>query len=300
MFQMYGVVPPMITPFQENGEVDFHGLRTLVGFLSENVDGLFINGSYGGGVLMTEEERKLVTETTVNTLGGKIPVIAQVGTADSLSAGRLTEHAVQSGVAAVASVGPFYFKHNKDQILFYFDALVKAAKGRVPVYVYNNPQFQGYEMDLNVISDLKEKVGVNGIKDATFDIQAMAKYIRLLKSDTFDVALGTEAMWLPACVLGCRAFIPGIANAFPEICRKMFEEGISGNYEECRKTQFEVNEMREIMYLARSTQLAIYAMLEIRGILKCYPRAPFIPATDKEKVQIRNRLQELGLLEGTH
>lgn len=299
MFQMYGVVPPMITPFQENGEVDFQGLRTLVKFLAENVDGLFINGSYGGGVLMTEEERKMVTEITVNTAGGRIPVISQVGTADSLSAERLTEHAAQSGVSAVASVGPFYFKHNKDQILFYFDALVKAAKGRVPVYVYNNPQFQGYEMDLDVISDLKEKVGVNGIKDATFDIQAMAKYIRLLKSDTFDVALGTEAMWLPACVLGCRAFIPGIANAFPEICRKMFEEGISGDYEKCRKTQFEVNEMREIMYLARSTQLAIYAMLEIRGILKCYPRAPFIPATDKEKAQIRNRLQELGLLEGT-
>ena len=58
MYQMYGVVPPMITPFQENGAVDFDSLKTLVNFLSEHVDGLFINGSYGGGVLMTEEERK--------------------------------------------------------------------------------------------------------------------------------------------------------------------------------------------------------------------------------------------------
>lgn len=300
MFQMYGVVPPMITPFCENGEVDYEGLKTLAGFLSEEVDGLFINGSYGGGVLMTEEERKRVAEVTVNTAGGRVPVIVQVGTADSLSAGRLTEHAVQNGAAAVASVGPFYFKHNKDQLLYYFDALVKAAKGRAPVYVYNNPQFQGYMMDLDVISDLKEKTGVSGIKDATFDIQMMAKYMRLLKSDSFDVALGTEAMWLPACVLGCKAFIPGIANAFPEICRKMFKEGIEGDYEACRKTQFEVNEMREIMYLARSTQLAIYAMLEIRGILKCYPRAPFIPATEEEKAQIRGRLKELSLLGGSY
>lgn len=151
-------------------------------------------------------------------------------------------------------------------------------------------------MDLKLIRRLKEEVGVQGIKDATFDIMMHANYLRLFKSDTFDVALGTEAMWLSACVLGCRAFIPGIGNAFPEICRKMYEEGVSGNYENCRKTQFEVNEMREIMYLARSTQLAIYAMLEIRGIIKAYPRAPFIPATEKEKIAIRGRLHALNLL----
>ena len=296
MYQMYGVVPPMVTPFQENGEVDYDALRTLVTFLKEHVDGLFINGSYGGGVLMTEEERRQVAEVTVKTAEGKIPVTVHVGTADSLSAARLVDHAAGCGATAVAAVGPYYFKHSKEEILRYFEALVKAAQGRVPVYVYNNPQFQGYPMELDVIRDLKEKVGVSGVKDATFDIQNMAKYMRLLKSDTFDVALGTEAMWLSACVLGCTAFIPGIANAFPEICKKMFQEGMAGDFEACRKTQFEVNEMREIMYLARSTQLAIYAMLDIRGIVTCYPRAPFIPATDEEKAHIRSRLNQLGLL----
>ena len=265
-------------------------------FLKEHVDGLFINGSYGGGVLMTEEERRQVAEVTVKTAEGKIPVTVHVGTADSLSAARLVDHAAGCGATAVAAVGPYYFKHSKEEILHYFEALVKAAQGRVPVYVYNNPQFQGYPMELDVIRDLKEKVGVSGVKDATFDIQNMAKYMRLLKSDTFDVALGTEAMWLSACVLGCKAFIPGIANAFPEICKKMFQEGMAGDFEACRKTQFEVNEMREIMYLARSTQLAIYAMLDIRGIVTCYPRAPFIPATDEEKAHIRSRLNQLGLL----
>lgn len=296
MFQMYGVVPPMITPFQQNGEVDYNSLKTLVNFLSENVDGLFINGSYGGGALMTEDERKAVAETTIQTAAGRVPVVVHVGTADSLSASRLVDHAASNGADAVAAVGPYYFKHNKDEICHYFDALVKAANGRIPVYVYNNPQFQGYPMELDVIRTLKEKVGVSGVKDATFDIQAMAKYMRLLKDDTFDVALGTEAMWLSACALGCKAFIPGIANAFPEICRKMFQEGISGDYEACRKTQFEVNEMRDIMYLARSTQLAIYAMLEIRGIVSCFPRAPFIPANDEEKANIKARLQQLGLV----
>ena len=295
MFQMYGVVPPMITPFLENGELDLGSLRTLVSFLRENVDGLFINGSYGAGVMMTEEERKKTAEVTIEEAAGKIPVIVHVGTADSLSASRLAEHAAKNGAAAVAAVGPYYFKHTREDILSFYDSLVKAA-GETPVYVYNNPQFQGYLMDLSLIKDLKEKVGVRGVKDATFDIQAMAKYMRLLKDENFDVALGTEAMWLSACVLGCKAFIPGIANAFPEICEKMFKEGIEGDFENCRKTQFEVNEMRDIMYLARSTQLAIYAMLEIRGVVKCYPRKPFISAGESEKEHIRERLKELNLI----
>ena len=296
MFKMNGVVPPMITPFKANGDVDYDSLKQLVAFLKENVNGLFITGSYGCGAMMSEDERKSVLETVIKEVGGKIPVIVQVGTTNCKSTVALTKHAVEVGADAVSAVGPYYYKYEQASICKFYEEIVKAAGGKTAVYVYNNPQFQGYPMDLKLITKLKNEVGVNGIKDATFDIMAHANYMRKLKDDKFDVALGTEAMWLPACVLGCRAFIPGIGNAFPEICQKMYEEGVAGKIDECRKTQFEVNELRDIMYLARSTQLAIYAMLEIRGIIKAYPRAPFIPATDEEKAAIKARLINLGLL----
>ena len=295
MFRMKGVIPPMITPFTKDGDVDYAALKTLTGFLKNEVDGLFITGSYGSGVMMTEEERMKVTEAVLHEVGGKIPVIAMVGTADSCSVKRLTEHAVKSGVSAVTAVGPYYFKHGGDAVCRYYADIVDTAEG-TPVYVYNNPQFQGYPMDLALLKRLKAETGVAGMKDATFNIMEHAVYQRVLKDEKFDVALGTEAMWLSARVLGCEAFIPGLGNAFPEICRKMYQEGMSGDYEACRSTQFQVNEMRDIMYLARSTQLAIYAMLEIRGIIKAYPRAPFIAASEEEKTAIRNRLQAIDLL----
>lgn len=295
MFRMKGVIPPMITPFTKDGDVDYSALKTLSAFLKEEVNGLFITGSYGSGVMMTEEERMKVTEAVLHEVGGKIPVIAMVGTADSCSVKRLTEHAVKSGVSAVTAVGPYYFKHGGDAVCRYYADIVDTAEG-TPVYVYNNPQFQGYPMDLALLKRLKAETGVAGMKDATFNIMEHAVYQRVLKDEKFDVALGTEAMWLSARVLGCEAFIPGLGNAFPEICRKMYQEGMSGDYEACRSTQFQVNEMRDIMYLARSTQLAIYAMLEIRGIIKAYPRAPFIAASEEEKTAIRNRLQDMDLL----
>lgn len=293
MFKMKGVVPPMITPFDEKGNVDYKGLETLVGYLRENVDGLFITGSYGAGALMNLEERKKVAEITQKTAGGKIPVITMVGTTNDRDSVELAKHSELIGASAVASVGPYYFKHNEDSILSFFSSLVNAVN--IPVYVYNNPNFQGYPMNLELIKKLKD-IGVKGIKDATFDIITHAVYQRVLKDENFDVVLGTEAMWLSARVLGCEAFIPGLANAFPEICRKMYHEGMANDYETCRNTQFLVNEIRDIMYLAKSTQLAVYAMLDIRGILTAYPRKPFIPATKEEKEKIRKALLKAGMI----
>jgi dihydrodipicolinate synthase/N-acetylneuraminate lyase len=76
----------------------------------------------------------------------------------------------------------------------------------------------------------------------------------------------------------------------------MYQEGIINNFGACRQTQFKVNELREIMYLAKSTQLAVYAMLEIRGIVKSYPRSPFVSATKKEKKEIKKYLSKMELI----
>lgn len=293
MNKMYGVVPPMITPFKMNGDLDVGGLKTLVQFLSKNVDGLFITGSYGGGPLMSIDERKMVVEVTMDTISGDIPVIPMVGTTNTKDSVELAIHAEERGAWAVAAVGPYYFSHKEDELIQFYTDLIESVK--IPVYLYNNPGFQGYPIGIETLKKLKQR-GLAGIKDATFDILMHANYQRMLKDDNFDIALGTEAMFASACVLGCKAFIPGLANAFPEINRQMFKQGISGDFYGCAETQFKINELREVMYLARSTQLAIYAMLEIRGILKTYPRKPFLPATDDEQRAIKDALSRLGMV----
>jgi len=293
MFKLKGVVPPMITPFNKEGNIDVESLEKLVTFLKDRVDGLYICGSYGSGPMMSVEERKKVTEITVKIINGKIPIVAHTGTTNTRDTVALTKHAEKVGCAAAAAVGPYYFHHNEDSLLEFYGSMLKAVNPDFPVYVYHNPKFSGYEIPLSSMKKLK-KMGIHGIKDATFNILTFATYMRELADDNFDIALGTEAMWLSARALGGESFIPGLGNALPEICQKMYKEGINNDFEACRKTQFVVNELRDIMYLAKSTQLAIYAMLEIRGIIKAYPRSPFVPAGEDEKDAIKKRLNELG------
>lgn len=294
MFEkMYGVVPPMVTPFDTAGAVDFAALDGLVDFLSRETDGLFVTGSYGSGPLMTVDERADVTRHAVAAAEGRVPVIAMVGTTNSRDSVELARRAASDGAAAVAAVGPYYFAHDAERLKGFYGALIEAVD--IPVYLYNNPKFQGYPISLETIAELK-KQGLRGVKDATFDMVVHANYRRKLADERFDVALGTEALWLPARSLGCESFIPGLGNAFPELCRRAHRQGMAGEWEACRESQFLINELREVMYLARSTQLAVYAMLELRGIISAYPRLPFSPATDGEKRAIAEALRRLGLL----
>jgi len=295
MFKLHGVIPPMVTPFNREGELDIANLERLVDYLKDHVHGVFICGSYGSGPMMNVEERKKVAEVCVKVAKGKIAIIAHTGTTNTRDTVELTRHAEKIGCDGAASVGPYYFHHTRDGVLTFYEAMLNSVSPTFPIYMYHNPKFSGYEISLDVIKRLKDH-GLHGIKDATFDIMKFATYMRVLGKEGFDVVLGTESMWTAARALGAEAYIPGLANAFPEICVQMWQEGMNNDFEACRQTQFKVNQMREVMYLAQSTQLAVYAMLEIRGIIQAFPRSPFVAANPDVMDNIRRALDQLEVL----
>lgn len=295
MKKLKGVVPPMVTPFKKNGEVDYESLKTLVTFLKDKVNGLFITGSYGSGALMNVEERKKIAETVISTADNDISIVVQTGTTNTRDSIELSVHAKNLGAQAVGCIPPYYFIHNKESIINYFADIVKAVGDEFPVYVYNNTRVQGFNMDYKYVQCLKD-VGVKGIKDATMNIMEHANFHRVLKDDNFDVVSGTEAIWIACAALGCDAFMPGLGNAFPEACQKLYNDCAGDDIEQARKTHFWVNQIRDIMYEAPSTQQAVYAMLEIRGVLKAYPRAPFLPISNENLENMRTKLIKLEVI----
>ncbi len=293
-YKMKGCIPPMVTPFNKNGNVDEAGLRKLVRYLNDRVHGIFICGSYGSGPMMSVDERKRVAEICKEE-GTKLQIIAMTGSINTRDSIELAQHADKIGLDAASAVCPYYYHHNMDDVVGFYSDIKNAVSKDFPIYIYTNPKFSGYSVDLKTMHRLKD-AGIAGVKAASFDIMEFANLVREFEGEDFDVALGTEALWLPASVYGAKAFIPGLANAFPEICVQMYDESQRGDYEACRKTQFKINELRDVMYIAKSTQLAIYAMLQIRGIVDCYPRKPFNKASEVEINNIRKKLSEMGMI----
>jgi len=293
MQRVVGVVPPMVTPFTREGAIDERNLAKLVEFLCAHVHGLFICGSYGNGPLMNVEEKKQVIDIVAQHRRKEVQLIVHVGSTNVRDSVALARYAEQAGADKVASVVPYYFHHTPESIRLFFERLVKAVG--IPVYAYNNPKFTGVALDVPMVQSLAD-LGVAGVKDSSFDIMVLANFMRKIRSEAFDVVLGTEAMFLSAAVLGVKAFIPGLGNAFPEICVEMHDAAMKGDWDRARTLQGQVNELRDIMYLAKSTVVAVYALLKIRGVCEAFPREPFIPLPPAEVEAMRVQLVKGGFL----
>lgn len=294
MQKLIGVIPPMVTPFTRAGDVDEPNLAKLVEFLCQHVHGLFICGSYGNGPLMTVEEKKHVMDVVMRHRRPGVQVVVHVGTTNVRDSVALARHAEEVGADKVSSVVPYYFHHTPESIKLHFERLVKAVK--IPVYAYNNPKFTGVAMDVPLVQELAN-LGVAGIKDSSFDIMVLASFVRKIKNPDFDVVLGTEAMFLYAATLGVRAFIPGLGNAFPEICVDLYDAATKFEIARAQTLQTRVNELRDIMYLAKSTVVAVYALLKIRGVCEAYPREPFVALGDREVAEMGEQLLKAGFLQ---
>jgi len=270
--KLYGVIPPLVTLFDREGNVDYRATCRLAGFLSQPVHGLFVCGTYGGGPLMTEPERMKLVEELRNALKDKTPIIVHVGTTNTPETVRLARHAEKCGAVAVASVPPYYYHHTNQEVIKHFAKIVDSVS--VPVYVYNNPKTVGYAISAELLKNL-EAVGVKGVKDSSFDILVLEDYKRSCSKD-FDVVLGTEAMFLAAhFLLNIQAFIPGLANAFPELVRQFFNACAAGQITEAKKMHEKILKLRKIAYQAGSSIVGVIALLRIRGFKDGYPRLPF-------------------------
>jgi|LSQX01.2.fsa_nt_gb dihydrodipicolinate synthase/N-acetylneuraminate lyase len=293
MKKLRGQIPPMVTPFDRDGNICESSVAQLVQFLNARVQGLFVCGSYGGGPLMSVAERKSLVEIVSKNIASDVELVVHVGTTNTRDSVDLSKHAQAHGASRVAAVAPYYFQHSADNIKRFFERLVEAVD--IPVYFYNNPKLTGFTAEVDFVRDLKN-IGVVGMKDSSFDIVAFERFQRELGGDDFDIVLGTEAMLLSAAALGAQAFIPGLGNAFPEICGELFEAAMSGDLQRARKAQADVNKLRDIMYLAKSTVVAVYSFLKIRDVCEAFPREPFLPLEDEELALLETELHKLGVL----
>lgn len=291
--KLKGVIPPMITPFNEQDQLNEPALRRVVDFLFPHVHGYFICGTYGGGPLMNKDEKKQVMEVVVAQVKGQREVVVNVSATNSRDAVELARFAEQAGATRVASVPPFYYQHPMSDVLRYFDALIQAVN--IPVYCYNNPKAVGYGLTPENIVELS-KIGLFGMKDSTFDLMWFDQ-VRRAVSPEFDTVMGTEGLFLPASVLGCQAYIPGLGNAYPDLCRRLFDQAVvEKNYAAAYETHKTVLKLRSLMSVCGPTLVGVTEMAWLRGIDAGYPRSPFTRADAMAVEKLRKALTDAGAL----
>ncbi len=294
--ELTGIIPPLTTPFTAAGDVYEAGLRDLVEFqIAGGSHGLFICGTYGSGPIMTLEERKQVHELVIDQAKGRIAVVAHVGTASTAQSVELAKHAEAAGADYVASISPFYHRHDERTIVEFFRELVAAVD--IPVYVYNNPKASGVEIAPSFLRRLAD-VGVQGIKDSGFGYIEFAHFVLEMADDypDFRLIVGTEGIALPAFMAGAKGCVSGLANAFPELMVELWDAFVAGDYEKAAPLQMRVIKARKLLHIPSSTNAACYAVLHARGVDVGVPKRPILPVTDDKAAQMLAAFEEMGLL----
>lgn len=173
-----GVMPALLTPFNQQEQVDTESLRRLVRFnIEQGVDGLYVGGSTGEAFLQSAKEREQVLEVVAEEAKGKLTLIAHVGAISTQESQTLAGAAHRYGFDAVSAVTPFYYPFSFNEHCDHYRAVIDASGG-LPMVVYNIPALSGVKLTLDQVATLINLPGVGALKQTSGDLYEMEKIRR--------------------------------------------------------------------------------------------------------------------------
>lgn len=295
--EYFGVIPPLLSSFDREGEVYEKGIREIVRFILPHVHGFYPIGTYGCGPLMNLEERKRVLEIILDEVGGQIPVVAHVGCPDTKSVIELALHAKDSGASGTGAISPYYSPGLSEEALFqhFRSILVAVNEEEFPFFVYNNQKMSQNTVSPRLLKRLAD-AGLRGVKDSSFDLVNFFFYQDAVKEyPDFQVIVGTEAIFMGAFEAGATGTVCGMGNIFPEIMRKMYDQFLSGDRDGAMETQRLILKIRNVTKAGPTVPIMHYILQE-RGIDAGYSRSPYIEISEEQKKIVSSSLKELGVL----
>jgi 4-hydroxy-tetrahydrodipicolinate synthase len=236
-FDAPSVLPALLTPFDERGEVDAAALAAHVEFLIEaGVHGLMPCGTTGETALLEPDETLAAVVAVVEAAAGRVPVIAHVGRPSTTTTARLIEAASAAGAAGVSAILPYYYALGDREIVAHFRALLRAA-GDTPLFAYTFPARTGNELSAEAFRTLVDD-GLAGLKDSTSDDDVHAGY--LAAAPDAQVFVGSPSHLLHSLRHGSRGGVAALANLQPELILALAEAWRDGRDEEAGQLQEEV------------------------------------------------------------
>jgi 4-hydroxy-tetrahydrodipicolinate synthase len=286
-------MPALVTPFR-NGKVDEKAFVALVERqIVSGSHGLVVVGTTGESATLSHEEHREVVELCVKTSAGRVPVIAGTGSNSTDEAVGLLQHAKSVGAHAALIVNPYYNRPTQEGVYAHYKTLSEAVQ--LPIFLYNVPGRTGSDMQPELIGRLAQLPNIIGIKDASADLNRIARHTALAGKDFIQISGedGTAVGFNAQGGVGC---ISVTANVAPAQCSAMQEATLRGDYAEARRINDTLARLHRAMFLEASPSPAKYA-LSLLGLCTDEVRLPLVPVQSAEvKKEIETAMKEAGVL----
>ena len=290
---LLGVGVALITPFNQNFEIDYPHLEKLVDFVSDGgVNYLVVQGTTGETSTTSSQEKKDLLAFVKSHNTKNLPVVYGLGGNNTQTVLETIASTDLSDVTAILSVCPYYNKPSQRGVIAHFTAIADASP--VPVLLYNVPGRTVTNMAVSTILELSKHPNIIGVKDACGSFE---QYMELSKSCPKDFLLisGDDNTVTPQISVGWHGVISVIANGFPKEFSEMTWYAINGNFAAATHLQHRFLDFDTLLYV-ESNPVGIKKCLEIKGICSSEVRLPLVKASDELGEKLLNSMKAEGFI----
>jgi len=296
MRQISGVIPPVITPFTQEGEVWYKAL--IANFQRWNTTalaGYLVLGSNSEFVYLEEEEKIRILEVARENIPADKVMIAGTGCEATGATIALSRKAATIGADFIMVVTPSYYKPQMQDRVLLEHYLRVADAVPVPLFLYNVPQFTGVVLNPQVVARLGEHGNIVGMKDSAGNLTVFGDYKRQSPTN-FILFTGAGEVFLPALSLGAEGGILAAANCAPESCLNIFYLFQEGKLLEAREQQLKLLPVITAV-TSRFGIAGLKVAMNLLGYEGGWPRSPLLPSKDEERHEIKLTLEHAGLVD---
>lgn len=291
LFKGSGVA--LITPFKENGEVDYETLKKLIDFqISNNTDAIIICGTTGEASTLTYEEQNKCIQTCVEHVNKKIPVIAGTGSNCTKKAIKMAKDAENIGVDGLLIVTPYYNKTTQKGLINHYNKIAQSTK--LPIILYNVPSRTGCNLEPNTINEItKQNENVKGIKEASGNISKIAEIIDITENK-IKIYSGNDDQIVPILSLGGVGVISVIANILPKQTHDLVTNYLNGNTKESKEEQIKMLKLCKELF-KEVNPIPIKKAMELMNLCNGYLREPLIEITENNEKTLKKEMINYGI-----
>lgn len=291
--RLSGMGVALITPFNEDGSVDYDALIRLVEYQVQNgTDFLCVLGTTAETPTLTADEKKKIKQVVIERVNGRVPILLGIGSNCTQTVVDTLKNEDFTGVDAVLVSVPYYNKPSQEGIYQHYKAIAEATQ--LPIVLYNVPGRTGVNMTAATTLRLaRDFQNIVAIKEASGDITQMDDIIKN-KPENFDVISGDDGITFPLITLGAVGVISVIGNAFPREFSRMTRLALAGDYANALTIHHKFTELFKLLFVD-GNPAGVKAMLNMMGMIKNRLRLPLVPTRITTFEEMRRILDELKI-----
>ncbi|WP_301187820.1 4-hydroxy-tetrahydrodipicolinate synthase [uncultured Dubosiella sp.] len=288
-----GSIVALITPFHEDGSVNFEKLKELVEWhIANKTDGILVLGTTGESSTMTHEEDDSVVACVIETVNKRVPVIVGAGSNNTATMLKKSIDYEKMGADQLLLISPYYNKTNEEGMILHFKTVADAV--HIPIILYNIPGRTGCSISEHAISVLSKHPNIKGIKEASGNMSYAMNISRYLNDD-FVMYSGNDDIIVPMLSLGSSGVISVLANILPEQTHELVKKYLDGDTKGSLALQQQYLDLIHALFV-EVNPIPVKEAMNQMGMNAGGYHLPLTEMSEDHKELIKQRLEEAGLL----